>query len=161
MATGINRVIILGRCGQDPEVKNTPGGLAIVTLSLATSESWTDKTSGEKMSKTEWHNITFFGKLGELIGNTVKKGSLLYVEGKLVTQKWDDKKTGEKRSALKIHGDSVQFLDSRQHSQVPDQAPSYPAPQPAYQHRPTTGSAVRNAPRQQAESFNDDQDIPF
>ncbi|MEP2788524.1 MAG: single-stranded DNA-binding protein, partial [Kangiellaceae bacterium] len=91
MATrGVNKVILVGNLGQDPEVRYTPGGAAITTISIATSDSWKDKNSGQMQEKTEWHRVVFFGKLAEIAGEYLHKGSQVYVEGKLQTRKWQD-----------------------------------------------------------------------
>ncbi len=98
---GINKVILVGNLGQDPEVKHTPDGAAITTISIATSESWKDKNSGESKEKTEWHRVAFFGKLAEIAGEYLRKGSQVYVEGKLQTRKWQDK-TGQDRYTTEV-----------------------------------------------------------
>ena len=106
----INKAIVIGRLGQDPEVKFMPTGQAVCNFSVATSESWTDK-SGVKQERTEWHRITVWGKLGELCGEYLAKGRQVYVEGKLQTRSWDDK-DGKKMYSTEIHGQNVQFLGS-------------------------------------------------
>lgn len=122
MARGVNKCILLGRCGKDPVINETSGGFAIASFSLATSESWKNKVSGEKEERTEWHNITFFGKLADVVRQYVKKGSLLYVEGKINYQKYQDKETGQDKFITKILGDSIQLLDSKKDSEEPKQA---------------------------------------
>jgi len=125
MANGVNKVLLLGRVGKDPEIKNTQGGLQIASFSLATSESWKDKATGEKVTRTEWHNVSAFGKLAEIIGNLVKKGTLVYVEGKLNTQKWQDKQSGQNRQSIKIIADNLQLLGGNERAaQQPASAPS-------------------------------------
>ena len=94
---GINKVILVGNLGQDPEVRYAANGGAITKISIATSESWKDKNSGQMQEKTEWHNVTFFGKLAEIAGEYLRKGSQVYVEGKLRTDKFQDKTTGQDR----------------------------------------------------------------
>ncbi len=111
MSRGINKVILIGNLGKDPEVKYTPEGSAIANVSIATSESWKDKNTSEQMDKTEWHNLVFFGKLAEICGQYLKQGSKIYVEGKLTTQKWKDKITNEERYATKITCHEMQMLD--------------------------------------------------
>ncbi len=97
MATrGINKVILVGNLGNDPEVRYTPGGAAITNISIATSESWQDKQSGQTQEKTEWHRVVFFGKLADIAGEYLKKGSQVYIEGKLQTRKWQDKQGQDK-----------------------------------------------------------------
>ncbi len=110
MARGINKVILIGNLGQDPDVKYTPSGTAIANLSIATSESWKDKNTGETKEKTEWHKLVFFSKLAEVCGEYLKKGSKIYVEGKLSTEEWEDK-SGQKRYTTKIICNSLQMLD--------------------------------------------------
>ena len=90
MARGINKVIIVGNCGQDPETRYLPSGGAVTNMSLATSESWKDKNTGEQQERTEWHKVVFFNRLGEIAGEYLKKGSKVYVEGSLRTRKWQD-----------------------------------------------------------------------
>ena len=91
MSKGVNKVIIIGNCGQDPEVKYMPNGNAVANVTVATSESWKDKNTGEQQTKTEWHRVVFFRRLAEIVGEYVKKGSKIYVEGRLQTRKWQDK----------------------------------------------------------------------
>ena len=95
---GVNKVILVGNLGQDPEVHSTNNGGQVTTISIATSEEWKDKSSGEKQSKTEWHRVVFFGKLAEIAGQYLTKGSQVYVEGKLVTRKWQDKSGNDRYS---------------------------------------------------------------
>lgn len=105
---GVNRVIILGNIGRDPETRYTPSGTAICEISVATSEQWKDKQSGEKQERTEWHRVTLFGKLGEIAGQYLKKGSSVYIEGKLRTEEYE--KDGIKRYATKIIADEMHML---------------------------------------------------
>jgi len=90
MARGINKVILVGNCGQDPETKYMPSGGAVTNISIATSESWKDKQTGEQKDRTEWHRVVFFNRLGEIAGEYLKKGSQVYIEGQLRTRKWQD-----------------------------------------------------------------------
>jgi single-strand DNA-binding protein len=99
--SGVNKAIIVGRLGEDPSVRYTPAGAAITNISVATSESWKDKNSGQKQEKTEWHRVVFFGKLAEIAGEYLKKGSQVYIEGKLQTRKWQDKQ-GQDRYTTEI-----------------------------------------------------------
>lgn len=108
---GVNRVILLGFLGADPETRYTGSGAAITTIRLATSESWTDK-SGQKQERTEWHRVKFFGKLGEIAGEYLKKGSQIYVEGSLRTRKWQDK-NGNDRYTTEIIASEMQMLGGR------------------------------------------------
>ena len=109
---GINKVILVGNLGNDPEIRHTAAGVAVATLSVATSESWKDKTTGEKQEKTEWHRVVFFNRLAEIAGEYLKKGSKVYIEGSLRTNKWQDKE-GNDRYTTEIMGKELQMLDSR------------------------------------------------
>jgi single-strand DNA-binding protein len=153
MAKGINKVILIGNCGKDPDVRFTPAGQAVANVSLATSESWKDKNSGEKVEKTEWHNLVFWGKLAEIVGEYVKKGGQIYVEGKLHTEKWQDK-DGKDRYTTKITCDQMLLLGGRGGSAAagPDSEPEQAAPATAARPRSTAASA-------QTPDFDDD--IPF
>jgi len=166
MATrGVNKVILIGNIGKDPEVKYFPNGDAFCNLTLATSESWNDKSSGEKKEKTEWHNVVFTRKLAEIVGQYVKKGSKLYVEGSLRTRKWQDKE-GQDRYTTEILVNDMQMLDGKGggggggmgdddgYSQMPPARSSGPASRPA---------PSRPAPQPQAAPAADfeDDDIPF
>ena len=112
MARGVNKVILIGNLGKDPEMKSFPNGDAFCNLTLATSDSWTDKTSGEKKEKTEWHNLVFTRRLAEIAGQYLKKGSKIYVEGSLRTRKWQDK-DGHDRYTTEIQVNDMQMLDGR------------------------------------------------
>ena len=109
MAGGINKVILIGNLGKDPEVRFTPGGQAVANFNIATSESWNDKTTGQKVEKTEWHRIVVWGKLAELCGEYLKKGRQCYVEGRLQTREWTDKE-GQKKYTTEVVANTVQFL---------------------------------------------------
>lgn len=109
---GVNKVIIVGNLGADPEVRTMPSGEAIATLSVATSESWNDKMTGERREQTEWHRIVFFRRQAEVCGQYLRKGSKIYVEGKLKTRKWQDQ-NGQERYTTEIQGEVMQMLDSR------------------------------------------------
>ena len=112
MSKGVNKVILVGNVGQDPETKFTASGTAIANLSVATSESWKDKQTGQQVDKTEWHRVVAFNRLAEIIGEYVKKGSKVYIEGKLTTRKWQDK-SGADRYTTEIVASEMQMLDSR------------------------------------------------
>lgn len=112
MAKGINKVILVGNLGNDPEVRYTPNGNAIANISIATSDRWRDKTSGEWQERTEWHRVVFFNRLGEIAGEYLRKGSKVYVEGALRTRKWQDK-SGQDRYTTEIVGNEMQMLDNR------------------------------------------------
>lgn len=108
----VNKVILIGNLGKDPEVRYTTGGQAVANLRIATSRSWTDKQSGQKKEETEWHDIEVWGKQAEQCGEYLAKGRQVYVEGRLKTDAWDDKQTGQKRSRVKVVADTVRFLSS-------------------------------------------------
>ncbi len=112
MARGINKVILIGNLGNDPEVRYTAGGSAVANVSLATTESWRDKESGEQQEKTEWHRVVFFGRLAEIVAEYLKKGSQIYVEGRLQTRKWQDKEGNDKYST-EIVANEMQMLGGR------------------------------------------------
>jgi len=112
MARGINKVILVGNLGQDPEVRHTANGSAVTNITVATSESWTDKTSGQKQERTEWHRVVMFNKLGEIAGQYLRKGSKVYLEGSLRTRKWQDQQ-GQDRYTTEIVASDMQMLDSR------------------------------------------------
>jgi single-strand DNA-binding protein len=148
---GVNKVIILGNLGNDPEVRYMPNGEPVANISIATSETWNDKNTGEKREKTEWHRVTAYRKTAEIIGQYTRKGSKLYVEGKLQTRKWTDQ-NGVERYTTEIIADSVQLLDSRRDGQNEN-------------HGRIGGGQQQSPPRQnsnpQYEQQNFDDDIPF
>ena len=109
---GVNKVIIVGNLGNDPEVRYSNNGAAIANISVATSDSWKDKNTGERQERTEWHRIVMFNRLGEIAGEYLKKGSKVYIEGKLQTRKWQDQQ-GNDRYSTEIVADQMQMLDSR------------------------------------------------
>ena len=110
--SGVNKAIIIGNLGKDPEIRYAQDGKAIANISIATSEQWKDKQTGEKQERTEWHKVTAFGKLGEIIGEYLHKGSKVYIEGRIQTDKWQDKE-GNDRYTTKIIAGQMQMLDSR------------------------------------------------
>ncbi len=126
---GVNKVILIGNLGQDPEVRYSAGGSAITTISIATSESWKDKQTGEKQERTEWHRIKFFGKLAEIAGEYLKKGAQVYVEGSLRTDKYTDKQ-GVERYSTNIIANEMQMLGGRGDAEQPSRAPVKERPQP-------------------------------
>ena len=150
----VNRVIIVGNLGRDPEIKYMPSGDAAASLAVATTDKWKDKTTGEKKEQTEWHRISFFGKTAENCGQYLKKGSAVYVEGSLRTRKYTDK-DGVEKYATEIRGDSIQFLSTPGGGEGQQAAPQQAQQRPAQQ----------SAPRPQQKSapnFSDmDDDIPF
>lgn len=128
----VNKVILLGRLGQDPELKYTPNGAGVCNFSLATSESWTDKNSGQKQERTEWHRIVVWGKLAELCNQYLAKGRQAFVEGRLQTRSWEDK-DGNKRYTTEINANTVQFIGANTGATDSNKASTgaTPAAQPA------------------------------
>ena len=112
MARGVNKVILVGNLGKDPEVRNMPNGNVVANITLATTESWKDKQSGEQQEKTEWHRVVMFRRLGEIAGEYLKKGSQVYIEGKLQTRKWQDN-SGNDRYTTEIVASDMQMLGGR------------------------------------------------
>jgi single-strand DNA-binding protein len=125
----VNRVILIGNLGKDPEVRYTQAGKAIANITVATSESWKDKATGEKHEKTEWHRVSFFDKLAEIVGQYLKKGSSIYLEGRLQTREWQDKE-GNKRYTTEIVGSEMKMLGGKKdgESSAPSKAPAPSAP---------------------------------
>jgi single-strand DNA-binding protein len=153
MARGVNKVIIVGNCGQDPETRFMPSGGAVTNLSIATSESWKDKNTGDQQERTEWHRVVFFNRLAEIAGEYVKKGSKLYVEGSLRTRKWQGQ-DGQDRYTTEIVASEMQMLDSR----GGQQGGGYDQSQGGYQQS-APQAQQQSAPQQQGGAFDDD--IPF
>ena len=112
MARGVNKVILVGNLGKDPEMKYTASGAAIANITVATSESWNDKQTGEKVEKTEWHRIVAFQRLAEIMGEYLRKGSQVYIEGKLQTRKWQDQ-NGQDRYSTEVVANDMQMLGAR------------------------------------------------
>lgn len=146
MARGVNKVILVGNLGKDPEVRYTPSGLAVANITVATSESWKDKQSGETQERTEWHRVVFYQRLAEIVGEYLRKGSKIFVEGKLRTSKWQDKTTGQDRYTTEIIADNMQMLDSKGSGNSADT--SY--------EKPVAAAATADAG-----SSDFDDDIPF
>lgn len=161
----VNKVIIVGNLGRDPETRYMPNGDAVTNIAVATTESWKDKNTGEKKELTEWHRITFYRKLAEIAGQYLKKGSQIYVEGRLQTRKWTDK-DGVERYTTEIIADTMQMLGSRQGmgggAPMDDEYGSS-APAPRQSAGGGNAGASRGAPQQRpAPNFSDmDDDIPF
>ena len=124
MARGVNKVIIIGNLGQDPETKYLPSGASVTKFSVAVSERWKDKQTGEIKERTEWVNVEVWGNAAEACQKYINKGSKVYVEGKLQTDSWDDKDTGAKRYRTKVRADNVQFLDSKDSGNRPPETPA-------------------------------------
>lgn len=151
---GVNRAHVLGNLGADPEVRYTPSGNAVANLRVATSEFWTDRETGEQQERTEWHRIVFFNRTAEVAREYLRKGSKVYVSGKLQTRKWQDQQ-GNDRYTTEIVGDDLQLIDSRGGGQrEADQEREYGH---AAQGQPAQQTTTD--PGQQSEDFDDD--IPF
>ncbi len=140
---GINKAILIGRLGSDPEVRYTPSGVAVANFNIATSEEWKDKDTGERKERTEWHRIVAWRRLGEICGEYLSKGRQVYVEGRIQTRDWEDR-DGNKRYTTEIVATDVQFLGSRD---AGDETRPQGPPVPDYSGAPTQGP--------------DDDDIPF
>lgn len=149
MARGINKVILIGNLGKDPEVRYTPNGLAVASLTVATAESWKDKQSGETQERTEWHRVVMFARLGEIAGEYLRKGSKVYIEGRLQTRKWQDKTSGQDRYTTEIVAENMQMLDSKGGS----------AGSASDHHQADKSDVNAGSPPEMADSFDDD--IPF
>ncbi|MGE5450379.1 MAG: single-stranded DNA-binding protein [Acidobacteriota bacterium] len=168
----INKVILIGNLGRDPEVRYTPSGAAVCNVSVATTRNWKDKNSGDKVEETEWHRVVFYDRLAEIAGEYLKKGRPVYVEGRLKTRKWQDK-DGKDNYTTEIVAEQMQLLGGREgggggggyggghggpedYSQEAPSAPSRPAA------RPAPAPAPRPAPSKSSTGFDDmDDDIPF
>lgn len=162
----VNKVILVGNLGKDPETRYAPSGDAICNITLATTDSWKDKSSGEKKEQTEWHRVVFFGKLAEIAGQYLKKGSQVYVEGSLRTRKWQDQ-NGQDRYTTEIRADEMKMLGSRQGMGGGDSGGYDSAPPPSRstggqpRSAPAAGPAAAPAPAK-GNAFGDfDDDIPF
>jgi single-strand DNA-binding protein len=154
MARGINKVILVGNIGKDPEVRYTASGSAITNISVATSESWRDKTSGEQQERTEWHKVVFFNRLAEIAGEYLKKGSQVYVEGSLRTRKWQDQ-SGQDRYTTEIVANEMQMLGGR----GGEGADRPPQGKKGFRDSPSSG-AGEPPPNEDSHGFAED-DIPF
>ncbi|MFT3858497.1 MAG: single-stranded DNA-binding protein [Aquabacterium sp.] len=170
----INKVILIGNLGRDPEVRYTPNGAAVCNVSIATTRNWKDKNSGDKMEETEWHRVVFYDRLAEIAGEYLKKGRPVYVEGRLKTRKWQDK-DGKDNYTTEIVAEQMQLLGGREgggggggygggqgggddFSQEAPAAPSRPAARPAAAQRPSAPAPAQKS----STGFDDmDDDIPF
>lgn len=155
MARGINKVILIGNLGRDPETRYAPSGSAITNVALATSESWKDKQTGEQQERTEWHRVVFFNRLAEIAAEYLRKGSKVYVEGSLRTRKWQGQ-DGQDRYTTEIVASEMQMLDSRGGSS--DYVPSQEPPQ---QRQQASQQPAQNKPADNAGFDSFDDDIPF
>ena len=184
----VNKVIIVGNLGRDPEMRTFPSGDQVANVTIATTDRWRDKNTGENREATEWHRVTFNGRLAEIAGQYLRKGSQVYVEGSLRTRKWTDQATGQERYATEIRADTMQMLSSRQGGGQPQGQGGYgnddgygessyeaprraaPAPAPTQQQRPAPApmqqrpapAPMAPPPQRAASGFDDmDDDIPF
>ena len=157
MARGVNKVILVGNLGADPETRYTPSGTAITSIRIATSESWKDKTSGEQQERTEWHRVKFFGRLAEIAAEYLKKGGQVYVEGKLRTDEYE--KDGFKRYSTDIIADEMQMLGSRGGAGGESGGGGGERRERGRARGPQPGP-TRNVPAAPSDAFEDD-DIPF
>lgn len=170
MSRGVNKVILIGNLGADPDMRYMPSGDAVANISLATSEGWQDKQTGEQREKTEWHRVVAFRRLGEIIGQYCRKGSKIYIEGRLQTRKWTDNQ-GIERYTTEIIADQMQMLDSRSGGDTAFGHPDYKRGQevnhPASTPKPQTPPATPQQPTKgnygpAIDDFDDsDDDIPF
>jgi single-strand DNA-binding protein len=160
MARGINKVILVGNLGRDPEVRYSANGAAIANITIATSEQWTDKQSGQKQERTEWHRVVLFNRLGEIAGEYLKKGSQVYIEGKLQTRKWQDQ-NGQDRYTTEIVANEMQMLGGRGGSAdfAPSQGGGYGGGQ--QKSAPQQGGGAAAAPAGGSNFDDFDDDIPF
>ena len=147
---GVNKVILVGNLGKDPEIRYMPSGAAVANVTIATSETWKDKNTGEQKEQTEWHRVVFFNRLAEVVGEYLKKGSKVYVEGSLQTRKWQDQ-SGQDKYTTEIKASSMQMLDSRGGGSADFK------PKPA-----AVNDNFSSAPAQPSAPVDDfDDDIPF
>ena len=160
----VNKVILVGNCGRDPEVRYLPSGQAVANVSVATTSKRKDRTSGESIEETQWHRVTFFDRLAEIVGEYVKKGSPIYVEGRLVYRKYTDK-DGVEKSATDIIANEMQLLGSRQGMGGPSDDDATQPRRAAPQNRPPAGAGGGGGAKpasKPASGFDDmDDDIPF
>ena len=161
----VNKVIVLGNCGKDPETRYMPEGGAIANVSIATTYRWKDRASGENKEETEWHRVVFFGRLGEIAGEYLKKGSPVYVEGRLRTRKWQDKE-GNERYSTEIVAEQMQLLGSRGAGtgggggdMPPREMEGEPSGMGAARAKPAAGKPAPSKPAGSVANMHDD--IPF
>lgn len=156
MSRGVNKVILVGNVGKDPETRMLPSGGSVTNVTIATSESWKDKNTGQQQEKTEWHRVVFFNKLAEIVAQYVKKGSKLYIEGSLRTRSWEQ--DGVTKYATEIAGSDMQMLDGKSDSSQDSRKPG----QTNSQGYMADGRAVGGKQKAAPANFDDfDEDIPF
>ena len=148
MARGVNKVILVGNLGNDPDIRYTAGGAAVANVSIATAETWKDKDTGEKQERTEWHRVVFFGRLAEIVGEYLKKGSQVYIEGRLQTRKWQDKE-GNDRYTTEIVASDMQMLGSKGSGSA------------NFNQSTPNNTDMDQTPVQQSPNDDFDDDIPF
>ena len=154
----VNKVILIGNLGADPETRYMPNGDAVANIRMATTESWKDKASGERRELTEWHRVVFYRRLAEIVGQYLKKGSPVYIEGRIRTRKWQDKE-GQERYTTEIEANEMQMLGSRQGASSSGGEAEYGGSMPS---PPTSAPSSRAAPAKKVPGFEDmDDDIPF
>lgn len=146
----INKVILVGRLGKDPEIRSTPNGTSVAKFTVATDEKFTDR-NGEKQERTEWHNITAWGKLGEICGQYLRKGKLVYLEGSIRTDSWDDKETGQKKYRTEVVANTMKMLDRRG-----DEGGGGGGERGGYAPSRTSGKSAPST-----DVMEDDEDVPF
>ncbi|RPG47441.1 MAG: single-stranded DNA-binding protein [Gammaproteobacteria bacterium TMED134] len=163
MARGINKVMLIGNLGRDPETRYAQNGNAVTRFSIATSESWKDRTSGEQQERTEWHNVVCFARLAEIAGEYLRKGSKVYIEGSLRTSSWEA--NGEKKYRTEINARELQMLDSRGSMGGGDMAPpsgmAGSAPQSFNEAPPTSGLGLDSGTTTLSDDMDIEDDIPF
>jgi len=157
----VNKVILVGNLGRDPEVRYSPDGAAICNVSIATTSQWKDKASGEKREETEWHRVVFYNRLAEIAGEYLKKGRSVYVEGRLKTRKWQDKETGADRFSTDIVADQMQMLGGRNDGDFSGGTEYNAAPQQQRQQRPAQPRPAAPAAAPATNLADMDDDIPF
>jgi len=161
MARGVNKVILIGNLGQDPEVKYMPNGNAVTNITVATSESWKDKNTGQQQERTEWHRVVAFRRLAEIIGEYLRKGSKVYIEGKLQTRKWQDQ-SGQDRYTTEIVANDMQMLDSRGGGTAPMGGGYNQTQDNGFTSQPAPAAApAQSAPPAQPPESDFEDDIPF
>ena len=158
MARGINKVILVGNLGQDPETRAMPSGKAVTNVRIATSDSWRDKQTGEQKEQTEWHTVVFFDRLAEIAAEYLRKGSQVYVEGRLRTRKWQDK-SGNDRYTTEIVANEMQMLGSRGGGQMGGEGGGGGGRRAEPSRAPAARDVVESAPEGRGDEFDDD--IPF
>ena len=160
----VNKVILIGNLGRDPEIRYRPDGAAVCNVSIATTSTWKDKATGERREETEWHRVVFYNRLAEIAGEYLKKGRSVYVEGRLKTRKWQDKETGADRYSTEIIADQMQMLGGRDdaHEHDPARTTASAAPQQSYAEA-TGRSMAAQAPAQPSSGSLADMedDVPF